>query len=83
MLRGGYNFTLHFNNSIGALKEGRGSNWTTGVPADGQRLLDLARSVPNTELNFGTLSSGNTDENGCDPAWQSPQKASKIAQFCS
>ena len=158
VLRGGYNFTLHFNNSIGALKEGRGSNWTTGVPADGQRLLDLARNLPNTDLNFGTLSSGNTDENGWrdhvywaqalkpkimttghapvgaalqyyagflnhlklmeqpknawpgfpraqwpivrnhtdptdvlkpevytngDPAWQNPQKASKIAQYCS
>ena len=157
-LRGGYNFTLLFNNSVGAMKEGVGSNWPNGVPADGQRLLDLVRNLPNTDLNFATLSSGNTDNNGWrdqvywaqavkpkimttghapvgaalqyysgfmnhlklmeqpknawpgfpraqwpivrnhtdptdvlkpevytngDPAWQNPQKASKIAQFCS
>jgi hypothetical protein len=63
-LRGGYNFTLLFNNSVGAMKEGVGSNWPNGVPADGQRLLDLVRNLPNTDLNFATLSSGNTDNNG-------------------
>ena len=63
-VRNGYNFTLLFNNSLGALKEGIGSNWLNGTPADGQRLLDLVRSLPNTDLNFATLSSGNTDNNG-------------------
>jgi len=63
-LRSGYNFTLLFNNSVGAMKEGLGSNWLNGTPADGQRLLDLIRNLPNTDLNFATLSSGNTDNNG-------------------
>ncbi len=61
---GAHNFTLHFNNSVGALKEGKGSNWPQGTPADGQRLLDLARSLPATDYAFSTLSSGNTDLNG-------------------
>ena len=63
-VRSGYNFTLLFNNSVGAMKEGLGSNWPNGTPADGQRLLNLVRSLPNTDLNFATLSSGNTDNNG-------------------
>jgi hypothetical protein len=61
---GAHNFTLHFNNSVGALKEGLGSNWLQGTPADGQRLLDLARSLPPTDYAFSTLSSGNSDFNG-------------------
>jgi hypothetical protein len=61
---GAHNFTLHFNNSIGALKEGKGSNWPQGTPADGQRVIDLARSLPPTDYAFSTFSSGNTDFNG-------------------
>jgi hypothetical protein len=64
VLRGGYNFSILYNNSVGAFKEGKGSNWPDGVPADGQRLLSLMRSLPNTDLNFSSLSSGNTDNNG-------------------
>jgi len=66
VVRSGYNFTILFNSSVGAMKEGIGSNWLNGTPADGQRLLGLARSLPNTDLNFATLSSGNTDHN----AWR-------------
>jgi hypothetical protein len=61
---GAHNFTLFFNNSAGAFKEGKGSNWLNGTPADGQRLLNLFRSLPPTDYAFSTLSSGNTDENG-------------------
>jgi hypothetical protein len=61
---GAHNFTLHWNNSVGALKEGKGSNWPNGTPADGQRILDLVRSLPPTDYAFSTLSSGNTDFNG-------------------
>jgi hypothetical protein len=64
VLRGGYNFTMFVNNSVGAMKEGVGSNWPDGTPADGQRILNLLRALPNTDLNFATLSSGNTDNNG-------------------
>jgi hypothetical protein len=62
--RGGNNFSIHHNSSVGAMKEGKGSNWPNGTPADGQRLLDLVRSFPGTDLSFSTLSSGNTDFNG-------------------
>lgn len=62
--KGAHNFTLHFNNSVGAMKEGVGSNWLNGTPADGQRILDLLRSLPPTDYAFSTLSSGNTDFNG-------------------
>jgi len=64
IMRGAHNFTLFFNNSVGAMKEGIGSNWPNGTPADGQRILDLIRSLPPTDLAFSTLSSGNTDLNG-------------------
>ena len=60
---GAHNFTLLFNNSVGALKEGKGSNWPNGTPADGQRLLDLSGACRPTDY-FATLSSGNTDHNG-------------------
>lgn len=64
VLRTGYNFTLFYNNSVGAFKEGKGSNWLDGTPADGRRVLNLMRRLPNTDLNFSSFSSGNTDNNG-------------------
>jgi hypothetical protein len=66
VVRSSYHFALFFNNSVGAMKEGIGSNWLNGTPADGQRILNLLRALPNTDLEFGTLSSGNTDHN----AWR-------------
>lgn len=61
--RSGYNFTIQFNSSLGALKEGIGSNYR-GTPADGQRLMDLAgKMLPATDLLFTTLDSGNIDNN--------------------
>jgi hypothetical protein len=64
VVRQGGNFTIHGNTSVGAMKEGIGSNWPNGTPADGERILDLLRRLPATDLAFSTLSSGNTDENG-------------------
>ena len=64
VLRNGSNFTIAFNNTAGALKEGKGSAWLNGVPADGQRIVDILRSLPPTDLHFGTASSANTDFNG-------------------
>lgn len=64
VVRQGTNFTMHGNTSVGAMKEGIGSNWPNGTPADGQRILDLLRRLPATDFAFSTLSSGNTDENG-------------------
>jgi hypothetical protein len=45
VVRSGYNFSLFWNNSIGALKEGIGSNWLNGTPVDGQRLLGPAEKL--------------------------------------
>jgi hypothetical protein len=64
VMRHGSNFSILHNGSVGAMKEGIGSNWRSGTPADGKRILELVRSLPDTDLNFATLSSGNTDENG-------------------
>jgi len=64
VLRRSHNFTLFYNNSVGAFKEGKGSNWPQGTPADGKRILDLQRALPHTDFNFSSISSGNTDENG-------------------
>jgi hypothetical protein len=61
--RQGTNMTIAFNDTAGAVKEGKARGWD-GVPADGQRILDMVRSLPYTDLQFGTASSGNTDHNG-------------------
>ncbi|MDB5947432.1 MAG: hypothetical protein JWQ33_2458 [Ramlibacter sp.] len=61
--RKGTNMTIAFNDTAGAVKEGKARGWD-GVPADGQRILDVVRSLPYTDLQFGTASSGNTDHNG-------------------
>ena len=63
-MRAGTNFALLVNASVGAMKEGLGSNWLNGKPEDGQLILDLLRRLPPTDLAFSTVSSGNTDQNG-------------------
>jgi hypothetical protein len=63
VLRNGTKFTIAANNTVGALKEGKGSGWD-GTPADGQCILDILRRLPETDVQFGTASSGNTDFNG-------------------
>jgi hypothetical protein len=64
VVRAGTNFALFHNSSVGAMKEGKGSNWPNGTPEDGQRILQLLRRLPQTDFAFSTVSSGNTDENG-------------------
>jgi L-ascorbate metabolism protein UlaG (beta-lactamase superfamily) len=63
VLKRGSNFTIAVNNTVGALKEGKGNGWD-GTPADGQRVRNIVRSLPYTDVQFGTASSGNTDLNG-------------------
>jgi L-ascorbate metabolism protein UlaG (beta-lactamase superfamily) len=55
--------SIAFNNTVGAVKEGKGNGWD-GTPEDGERVLDLLRRLPQTDIQFGTSSSGNTDFNG-------------------
>jgi hypothetical protein len=64
VVRGGTNFALFSNVSVGAMKEGKSSNRPDGTPEDGERILNLLRRLPPTDLAFSTLSSANTDENG-------------------
>src|SRR5690242_14541308 len=64
VMRGGNNFSMFFAGTVGAMKEGIGSNWRNGTRADGQRLLDLVRALPGTDLHFATLSAGNTAFHG-------------------
>ncbi len=67
ILRGGSNFHIANNNSVGAVKEGIGRNWTVddgATPADGQRLMSLWRSLAPADVLVGTSDSGNIDNNG-------------------
>lgn len=64
ILRGGDdNFTFVWHNTAGALKEGRGRDWD-GVPEDGQRIIGILESLPPTDVQLGTASSGNFNNNG-------------------
>jgi L-ascorbate metabolism protein UlaG (beta-lactamase superfamily) len=63
VMRQAPNFTFVWHNTAGALKEGKGQGWN-GTPADGQRLIELMKSLPPTDLEMGTASSGNFNNNG-------------------
>lgn len=63
MLRSGNHFTFAWHNTAGALKEGRGSGWN-GTPVDGERIIKMLEALPPTDLQMGTASSGNFDNNG-------------------
>lgn len=63
ILRGGSHFTFVWHNSAGALKEGKGRGWD-GRPEDGQRLTAIMKALPPTDLQMGTASSGNFNNNG-------------------
>ncbi len=62
-LRRGSNFTFVLHNTAGALKEGKGRGWD-GTPADGERIVALLGSLPPTDVQMGTASSGNFTNNG-------------------
>ena len=67
MFRDGPNFHLANNNSVGAIKEGVGRNWTVAQgasPADGARLMDLWRALSPADVLVGTSDSGNIENNG-------------------
>lgn len=62
VLRDGPNFALTWTNSAGALKEGRGNGFN-GTPADGQRVTQLLRDLPQTDVLLGIASTGNFPNN--------------------
>jgi L-ascorbate metabolism protein UlaG (beta-lactamase superfamily) len=63
VLRDDQHFTLVWHNTAGALKEGLGSGWLNGTPADGQRLFNIMKSMPQTDVDLGTASTANFDNN--------------------
>jgi hypothetical protein len=63
VVRGGRRFTFAWHNTAGALKEGKGNGWD-GVPADGQRIVDLIKRLPFTDVQMGTASTANYTNNG-------------------
>ncbi|GGI25887.1 hypothetical protein L6654_16130 [Bradyrhizobium sp. WYCCWR 13023] len=63
VLREGRHFTFAWYNSSGALKEGLGSGWPNGTPADGQRITNILKSLPATDVDAGTIATANFDNN--------------------
>jgi hypothetical protein len=63
VMRSGANFTIAWQDTAGALKEGKGMAWD-GTPEDGQRIVEVLRSLPSTDLLMGTAASGNFENNG-------------------
>lgn len=63
ILRDGSHFTFAWQNSAGALKEGKGNGWN-GTPEDGERIIKILKALPPTDVHMGTASSGNFDNNG-------------------
>jgi hypothetical protein len=63
VMRSGTNFTLAWQDTAGALKEGKGLGWD-GTPEDGQRIVEALRSLPPTDVLMGTAASGNFANNG-------------------
>jgi hypothetical protein len=61
--RSGANFTLAFQDTAGALKEGKGMAWN-GTPEDGRRIVEVLRSLPQTDVLMGTAATGNFANNG-------------------
>lgn len=63
ILNSGPRFTLVWYNSSGALKEGLGSGWLNGTPADGQRIVNIMKSLPHTNVDLGTTATADFDNN--------------------
>ncbi len=63
VMRGGSNLTIAWHNSAGALKEGQGQGWN-GTPEDGKRIDALLRRLPYTDVEMGTASTANFNNNG-------------------
>ncbi|MVA22101.1 hypothetical protein GOZ94_24525 [Agrobacterium vitis] len=63
ILRSGSHFSFVWHNSAGALKEGKGRGWD-GTPEDGRRIVALLKALPPTDVQMGTASSGNFNNNG-------------------
>ncbi|WP_157792017.1 MBL fold metallo-hydrolase [Pseudorhodobacter sp. MZDSW-24AT] len=63
ILRGGSNFSFVYQNTAGALKEGKGRDWD-GTPEDGQRIIAVLEALGPTDVQLGTAATGNFANNG-------------------
>lgn len=63
VVRSGANFTLSWQDTAGALKEGKGAGWD-GTPEDGQRIVQVLNSLVPTDVLMGTAASANFANNG-------------------
>ena len=63
-LRTGSNFSFAWNDTIGALREGKGSAWTNGVPADGQRIVNILKQLAPVNVYSAAVGTANAVNNG-------------------
>lgn len=63
VLREEPHFTFAWQNSAGDIKGGKGNGWN-GSPEDGRRLVQLLRSLPQTDVHLAPVSTGNFNNNG-------------------
>ncbi len=63
-LRTGSNFSFAWNDTIGALREGKGSAWTDGVPADGQRIVNILKQLAPVNVYSAAVGTANAVNNG-------------------
>lgn len=63
-LRSGSNFSLGWQDTIGALREGKGSAWPDGVPADGKRITDILEKMAPVDWFSAAVGTANFLNNG-------------------
>ncbi|MFI5893483.1 MBL fold metallo-hydrolase [Actinoplanes sp. NPDC051513] len=63
-LRTGSNFSLAWQDTIGALREGKGSAWPDGTPADGKRITDILKIMAPVDFFSAAVGTANFLNNG-------------------
>lgn len=63
-LRTGSNLSLAWQDTIGALREGKGSAWPDGTPADGQRITGILNQMAPVDVFSAAVGTANFANNG-------------------
>lgn len=63
-LRAGSNMSIAWQNTIGALREGKGSAWRDGTPADGERLTEILKKMAPVDFFSAAVGTANFVNNG-------------------
>jgi hypothetical protein len=63
-LRTGSNFSLAWQDTIGALRDGKGSAWPEGTPADGKRITDILKIMAPVDFFSAAVGTANFRNNG-------------------